>query len=146
MKRLKRKMSKNKITLINSKYRISFCFSLSLSDGYVFNIFSFYSKKMPFLYYTEKKVKSIIKLHFYNLLIGRFSCQLSENLLKVYPEEIINTNEGVLIVLALLIFYTQNIFTLCRLRALCSEAKRGMLGSKSSDIFVFGISEENLKK
>ena len=42
--------------------------------------------------------------------------------------------------------HARPIFTPCTLRAPCTEAKRGVLGSKSSDIYVFGISEENLKK
>ena len=42
--------------------------------------------------------------------------------------------------------HARPIFTLCTLRAPCSEAKRGVLGSKSSDIYVLGISEKNLKK
>ena len=42
--------------------------------------------------------------------------------------------------------HARPIFAPCTLRAPCTEAKRGVLGSKSSDIYVFGISEENLKK
>ena len=44
------------------------------------------------------------------------------------------------------ILHARPIFTPCTLRVPCTKAKKGVLGSKSSDIYVFGISEKNLKK